>query len=128
MNDLQSLIIRGMRGFFPASDVDILRAIADGLKSGRFRIFVKDQAAFCILALPQTALDDPQVLHFYAEKPALRHALVSTVLAFVRSQGYNKLIAINGSGKDDEVWTRAFRHEGWRINPVKTVFEFEVEK
>ena len=128
MNELQSLILRGMHGFFPGSDADILRAVAEGLKSGRFRIFLVEASGFCILAMPDNALDQPQVLHFYCEKPALRHALVGTVLAFVRSQGYNKLIAINGSGKDDEVWTRTFHYEGWKINPVKTVFEFEVEK
>lgn len=128
MTELQSLIIRGMRGFFPASDSEILREVAEGVKSGRLKVFISENAAFCILTIPQNKLDYPQVLHFYSERKGLRGALVARVLAFVKKIGYNKLQAINGSGMDDEIWTRAFRHEGWEIKPVKTVFEFEAVK
>lgn len=128
MNEFQSLILRGMHGFFHASDVEILKEIATGMRSGKYKVFRAEYAAFCILYMPQTPLDVPQVLHFYSEKPALRRALVGTVLDFVKKSGYNTLRAINGSGLDDAIWTRAFRHKGWEIKPKMTVFDFEVVK
>lgn len=121
-------ILCGMRGFFPGTDEQIKVALESGLASGRFKLFIEGQAAFCLLTIPQTPFDYPQVLHFYSEKPALRRALVGQVLDFVRESGYNKLQAVNGSKLDNEMWTRAFRHPGWEIKPVKTVFEFEVVK
>lgn len=117
-----------MKGFFSASDAEIIRTVAEGIKSGRFKVFVKGTTGFCILHLPQTALESPQVLHFYSEKPGDRSALVQAVLDFLKRKGYNKLIGINRSGFPDDVWTRAFRNSGWEIKPVKTVFEFEVKQ
>lgn len=125
MTNVQALLVRGMRDFFPATPAEIIREIACGVISGKYHVFLQGDAAFCILALPQTPLELPQVLHFYSEKPALRRALVGRVLDFVREKGYNKLRAINGSGTADDIWQRAFRHKGWEIKPVKTVFEFE---
>lgn len=128
MTPLEKLIVRGMHGFFPASDAEILEAIIRGQINGELVLFHLETAAFCIVAMPKSPLDIPQVLHFYSEKPALRGALVAQVLDFVKLKGYNKLQAINGSGMDDTVWKRAFKHEGWDIKAVKTVFEFEVIK
>lgn len=125
---LSDLILRGMRPFFTASDADIIKEIAQGILSKEYKVFTLENAAFCILRMPQKALDMPQVLHFYCEKPSLRTKLVAHVLDFVKNSGYNKLRAINGSGFPDEVWQRAFRHKDWEIKPVKTVFEFEVKK
>lgn len=125
---MRELLLRGMRPFFSASDADIIKEVANGIISGEYRVFVIENAAFCILRMPQKALDIPQVLHFYSEKPGLRSALVSRVLDFVRKKGYNKLRAINGSGMPDEVWQRAFQHKEWEIKPVKTVFDFEVKQ
>lgn len=124
--DLKNLLLRGMRPYFPVSDIEIIREIACGVLSGHYKVLLQGEAAFCILAMPQNPLEVPQVLHFYSEKPAHRHALVAQVLDFVRKSGYNTLRAINGSGTTDDIWTRAFRHEGWEIKPVKTVFEFKV--
>lgn len=124
----KDLLLRGMRPFFSASDADILKAIAAGIVSKEYKVFTLDNAAFCILRMPQSALETPQVLHFYSEKPHLRAKLVVHVLDFVKNNGYNKLRAINGSGMPDEVWQRAFRHKDWEIKPVKTVFDFEVKK
>jgi hypothetical protein len=128
MNELQALIVHGMRGFFDASDTDILKAVAEGMKSGRLKLFVQGNAAFCLLAMPQNALDVPQVLHFFSAERSQRRELVGKVLDFVKKSGYNTLRAINGSSVSDDIWTRAFRYKGWKIKPVKTVFEFEVEK
>lgn len=126
MNDLQSLIMRGMKGFFSADCAEILRDIAEGVASLRYKMFISENSAFCILQMPKTPFEFPQVLHFYSEKPSLTNPLVSKVLDFVKNSGYNKLIAINGSGIPDEVWTRLFHHKDWKIKPTKTVFEFEV--
>lgn len=127
MKQLNSLILRGMRPFFSASDADIIKEVARGVASKEYKVFILDNAAFCIIRMPQNALDIPQVLHFYSEKPALRSKLVAHVLDFVKEKGYNKLRAINGSGFPDDVWQRAFRHKDWEIKPVKTVFDFEVK-
>lgn len=128
MSETRELILRGMRPFFPATDAEIIKDVANGILSGEYKVFVSGNSAFCILRLPQKPLDTPQVLHFYSEKPGLRSALVGRVLDFVREKGYNKLRAINGSGFPDEIWQRAFRHKDWEIKPVKTVFDFEVKQ
>lgn len=127
MTELQSLFIRGMRDFFPASDKEILTEISNGVQDGRYKVFLHDFDAFCILYMPQNVFDVPQVLYFYSEKPGIRHALVGQVLDFVKKKGYNRLRATNGSGASDDIWTRAFKHEGWEIKPVQTVFDFEVK-
>lgn len=131
MNNLNSLILRGMKPYFSASDADIIREVAKHVLENK--VFVYDEAGepvgFCILYVPKGPLDTPQVMHFYSEgSKKATHALVGRVLDFVKEKGYNKLTAINGSTASDEVWTRAFRHEGWEIKPVKTVFQFEVVK
>lgn len=116
-----------MRPFFTATDAEIIKEVAAGILSKEYKVFVLENAAFCIIRLPQKALEMPSILHFYAEKPSLRVKLVSHVLDFVKNSGYTRLRAINGSGFPDEVWQRAFRHKDWEIKPVKTVFEFEVK-
>jgi len=128
---MKQLFLRGLRPFFPASDAAILAEVVKHI--GRGGVFMAYSAGapvgFAIVAWPENALETPQVLHFYSEGPAAKtHELRGYVLDAVKKRGYNKLRAINGSGAPDEVWTRAFRHEGWEIKPVKTVFEFEVVK
>lgn len=129
---MKELFLRGMKPFFQASDAEILKEVAKHINLGG--VFVKYNlqnapVAFCIVAWPDNVFETPQILHFYSEgSKAQTRALVRHVLDKVREKGYNKLHAINGSGAPDEVWTRAFRHEGWEIKPVKTVFEFEVVK
>lgn len=127
MNELQSLLVRGMADFGVLPE-DMLREIARGVETGEYKVFIIDNAAFCVLSMPQRPFENPQVLHFYSEKPGLRQALLTRMMDYIKSKGYNKFIAINGSSATDKVWTRAFRHDGWKINPVKTVFEFEVVK
>lgn len=128
MNDLQNLILRGMKGVFNVSDKVLLDELARGVRTCEYRLFYVKYTAFCIVMMPQKPLETPQVMHFYTEKPALRRALAREVLDFVKSKGYNKLRAINNSGAPDPVWVRAFRQTGWEIKPVKTVFDFEVVK
>lgn len=126
MKNLRDLFVKGMQTLYPhVSANEIVREIACGVIANRYRVFIQGDAAFCILALPQNPFETPQVLHFYSEKPALRHSLVARVLDFVREKGYNSLLAVNSSGTTDDIWTRAFRHEGWEIKPVRTVFEFK---
>lgn len=127
MNELQSLIVRGMKGTFPASDAEILREVEKGMREQRYKVFVIKYAAFCILAMPDHPLQQPQVIHFYSEIPRLRRKLVRTVLDFIKKNGYSKFQAVNSSGADDEVWKRTFLYPGWKIKPTKTVFEFEVD-
>jgi hypothetical protein len=127
MNELKKLIIRGLKPVFNYPDDAIVQEIETGLKSGKYKLFVIRYSAFCILYIPQTIFETPQVLHFYSEKPHMRRELVDAVLDFVKKSGYTKLRATNGSGADDEIWKRAFRHKDWTITPVKTVFDFEVK-
>lgn len=128
MNELKDLLLRGMRGFFPATDAEIIREVACGMREGRYKVFTVHYTAFVIIVLPQNPLQVPQVVHFYSEGAPQRRALVAKVLAFMKENGYNKFWGINGSGKSDAVWTRAFRHKEWKINAMNTVFEFEVMK
>jgi len=126
---MKELFLRGMRSFFSASDAEIIREIVHYIQQGGVLVQYEKGApvAFCIIAWPISALDIPQILHFYSEGGRDNtRTLVGSVLDKVKQKGYNKLRAVNGSGISDEVWTRAFRHEGWEIKPVKPVFEFEV--
>lgn len=124
---LADLLVRGMQPFFTATPAEIIKEVSKGIVLGEYKVFVIDFKAFCILRMPQNPLDIPQVLHFYSEGTALdRHSLVSRVLDFVKEKGYTKLRAVNGSEASDEIWKRAFKHKGWEIKPVKTVFDFEV--
>jgi hypothetical protein len=122
------LIIRGMKPFFPVDDEAIMKEVRRIDKSGGF-LGAKEKGslvAFCLVEWPSSPLDIPQVLHFYSEgSKKATHALVGHVLDTVKKKGYTKLRAINGSGAPDDIWQRTFRHEGWEIKPVKTVFDFE---
>lgn len=131
MTDLQKLFLRGLKPFFPVSNSEILSEVAKHVNNGGVLVGYEQGApvAFCIVILPTSPFDIPQVVHFHSEgTKATTHSLVGSVLDFVKRKGYNKLRAVNGSGAPDAIWTRAFRHEGWEIKPVKTVFDFEVKK
>ena len=131
MTDLQALILRGMKPFFSVTDAEIISEVVKYIHAGGVLVQYEKGApiAFCIIDWPKSALDIPQILHFYSEgSREITRILVGAVLDKVKQKGYNKLRAVNGSGISDEVWTRAFRYEGWEIKPVKTVFEFEAVK
>ena len=131
MNNMQELLLRGMRPFFSATDAEIMAEILRIDKTGGFLAakFNDKPVGFALIAWPVDKLDIPQVIHFYSEGPKhITKLLVGHVLDTVKKKGYTKLRAINGSGAPDDIWTRAFRHEGWEIKPVKTVFDFEVTK
>lgn len=129
-SDLALLFLRGLKPFYAAKDNDLIKAVIENIhKRGVLVQYEKGiPIAFCIIAWPENALEVPQVLHFYSEgSRASTRTLVGSVLDKVKQKGYNKLHAINGSGASDEIWTRWFRYDGWKIKPVQTVFEFEVE-
>ena len=96
-------------GFYLATD--------DG---GKFKGFV-------IVILPRTALAPyPQVLHIYSEgRAAVAQGLIDAGVAFMRSNGYSKFWALNGSKVSDEVWSRAFRRAGV-ATPLASLMEFEL--
>lgn len=130
MNVLRELFLRGIEPFFSASKKEIIEELVRLVLTGS--VFVHYETgtpvAFCIVHWPKSALETPQVMHFYSEgSRASSRALVVHILDKVKQKGYNKLRAINGSGVSDDIWTRAFRYKGWEIKPVKTVFEFEVK-
>lgn len=130
MSPLGDLIVRGMTPFFSAKPAEIIKEVVKYIPGGVFVGYDKTEApvAFCIVRWPQNSIETPQVLHFYSEGGhQITADLVSVVLDSVKAKGYNKLRAINGSGMDDEKWKRVFRHPDWNINPVKTVFDFEVK-
>ena len=94
-------------------------------------LFIEHEHAFAMIYIPaRNALEQvPQVMHFYSEGGRKEtRALVDEVLNTVKAKGYNTLRAINGSGRRDAAWLRAFRHKDWMQNPVKTVYDFEVKK
>lgn len=128
---LANIFVRGMSGSFSATPREIITEVAQRVLLGG--VFVKYRntipVAFGIVDWPRNALESPQVLHFYSEGSREEtRALVAHILDKVKQKGYNKLQAINGSGASDDIWTRAFRYKGWKIKPVKTVFEFEVKQ
>lgn len=128
---LNPLIMRGIRDYFSATDAEIEAEVRRIDKNGGY-LSVKEfdiLVGFALIEWPTSPLDVPQVVHFYSEgsRRATR-ALASYILDTVKKKGYTKLRAVNGSAASDEVWTRTFRHEGWEIKPVKTVFDFEVVK
>lgn len=122
-----ALFYRGLSGF--STDRSF---IYEQLKTyiADHAVFAGPQS-FCILYLPdKNELQQVvQVLHIHSEGGRKEtNALVGAVLNFVKEQGYNTLRAVNGSGRRDDVWARAFRHKDWTQKPVKTVFDFEVKK
>jgi hypothetical protein len=129
MSEGKELLLRGMRPFFHAQDNEILQEVVKIDKQGGF-LGAKEAGklvAFALIAWPDSHLDIPQVIHFYSEgKRSTTQALIGHVLDTVKKRGYTKLRTINGSAAPDDVWQRTFRHEGWEIKPVKTVFDFEV--
>lgn len=128
---LSNLFVRGMSVFFSATPAEIIKEVAKLILAGGVYVKYRKEVpiAFGIVYWPKSALETPQILHFYSEGSRVEtRALVGYILDKVREKGYNKLRAVNGSGSDDAIWTRAFRHEDWEIKPVKTVFEFEVKK
>lgn len=130
MTSLQELFVRGMSPFFSATSREIITEVAQYILKGGVYVKYRNTIpiAFAMVDWPKSALEIPQVLHFYSEGSREEtRALVSHILDKVKEKGYNKLRAINGSGASDNIWTRAFRYEGWKIKPVKTVFEFEVK-
>lgn len=120
-----SIILRGMRPFFSASDEEIKHEIARYVyKDG----FISTSSGFCLIEWPDSPLSQPQIMHFYDEGGAAdRRLLRNMVLDKIREKGYNSFIAINGSGAPDAVWKRIFQHEDWEIAPVKTVHEFRLK-
>lgn len=128
---IKDLALRGMRDFFPAKDAEIIREFARHIQLGGVLVGYEEgvPVAFCIIYWPTSALEIPQVLHFYSEgSRATTRKLLGSMMDKIKQKGYNKFRAINGSGADDAIWTRAFSYEGWEIKPVKTVFEFEAVK
>lgn len=127
---LSNLLIRGISPFFSASPNEIIVEVAKQILAGGVYIKYRKEfpIAFGIVDWPKSALETPQILHFYSEGSREEtRALVAYILDKVKEKGYNRLRAINGSGASDDIWTRAFRYKGWEIKPVKTVFEFEAK-
>lgn len=128
----KELFLKGMKDFFKVSEKEILIEVAKYIKDGgviAYNSDTKGYIAFAIIHWPKNPLEVPQVVHFYSE--GTRHetrTLIQAILDKVKEKGYNVLQAINGSGASDDIWTRAFRHEGWDIKPVRTVFRFEATK
>lgn len=68
----------------------------------------------------------PQVFHLYCQGSfRAKDTLVQAVVDKVREKGYTRMWAINGTGKPDAVWARAFRKAG-QPKPVGSVMEFDL--
>lgn len=70
-------------------------------------------AGLALISLPNKMVTDCQVIHFHCDGgPKLRRMMVQEVVNFVQNRGYTGFIAVNGTGKPDSVWARAFRGAG----------------
>lgn len=90
-----------------------------------------ENAAFVgisVALLPVSPLDNhPQVIHIYNEGSiGARRVLVKATAAGIKDKGYDNFWAINFTGRRDEVWTRAFKPEGWEVKPIGSIMEFKV--
>lgn len=82
--------------------------------------------AFAIVQLPASPLDTtPQVVHIYNEGlKSHRRNLVQGIVDFVAAAGYNKLWALDFTGKS-KAWDRAMKPEGWTLKPVGRIVEID---
>lgn len=96
-------------------------AVFLGLEGDRF-------AGGSIILLPEVRfIPYPQVVHLFCfGSPTLRRALVTKVVDFARENGYSTIWAINGSGKPDSVWKRAFRSAG-PARKIGSIMAFDLE-
>lgn len=80
--------------------------------------------AFAIVQLPATPLDTtPQVVHIYNEgKQSHRRTLVQGIVDFVAKAGYNRLWALDFTGKD-RAWDRAMKPKDWTLKPIGRIVE-----
>lgn len=128
---MKELFLRGLKPWFNRPDKELLETVAKHIKlGGVYLVSDKDKkpVGFGIVVWPNDAIEKPQVAHLYCEgSRSDTRRLVSHILDTVKKKGYNTLLAVNGSGAPDDIWTRTFRHEDWEIKPVKTVFEFKVK-
>jgi hypothetical protein len=131
VNDKVELLLRGLKPWFNRSDRELLETVAKYIKLGG--VFMsyenKKPVGFAIVLWPEDAIEKPQVAHFYSEgSRSSTRKLISHVLDRVRQKGYNTLLTVNNSGARDDIWSRAFRHKDWEMQPVKTVFEMKVKQ
>lgn len=109
---------------------DIIRMVADpnsflflGEEGGHFRLLILGN-------LPTSALfPHAIILSFYNEgSRALKVLGTQKVLDLMSSRGYNTAWAVNGTGKPDRAWVRAFQHPGIaKVTPMGTVFELTAQ-
>lgn len=71
--------------------------------------------------------DMPAVVLFYSEGDAeARNALISTIIARIKEEGYQRFMTGNWSGGSDRAWQRLFKQDGVTFTPVGTTFMVEV--
>jgi len=80
-----------------------------------------------IIVLPgELGSELPQIVHFYCSAgPALKKALLADGVDYLRQNGYDRVWALNQSGRKDSVWSRAFKAAGSAYR-IGTVMEFRL--
>lgn len=70
----------------------------------------------------------PTIVLFYNEgSRELSRATQDKALDIILSAGYTRMLAVNSTGRDDEVWQRALTPEGATSAKVGSLMMFEVE-
>lgn len=115
-----ALRLPGMRVFLrqmPVGQADIEAVLAELAEAvdrpnvGLFVAFGEDlqPAAGILVALPTSALDPmPQVIALWAHSPNARKAVIEAGVKYVQEAGYNKVRAVNETGRPDGVAARLY--------------------
>lgn len=125
--DFQQLVDEAFAGdSFPGPSImerEIRNLILDPLGL----VLVKPWTTIAILTLPRGAfIDVPQMVHFYNRGTLQdKNEVLSSAVDILGEQGYNRVLALNQSGKDDKVWARALTPKGWTAKHKASLYEFE---
>ena len=99
------------------------------IRSPTTALILEPFKALAILALPSGVspfAPDPQMVYFFnLGTPKDKAAVLQASVDFLHKRGYNRAIALNQSGKPDEVWAKALTPQGWTARHKASLYEFE---
>ena len=108
----------------------ILQFAADCVVGNAFCLVAGDKRLQGLLAVtlpPRNLMEAPLCLHLQADNQKVKKALINRGLAILRELGYTRFAAINGTGKNDRAWERAFAGGGTPIR-TGTMYLFGMEQ
>lgn len=132
--DVQALWRRALdKAHFAGGNFDLalgeFKAMVGHEKAGIFLGFEEDSPKGLFIISPTYPLFPiPQVWHAYNEgKPALARLMMIRGIEFLRSEGYTKVHAGNGTGIPADVWQRVFRLKD-NLKTVCTMYEIDLNE